>query len=150
MPQITQSTSLRTACLPEVLMNDCRREMTPKFARRAARLRALCEKLGLKPLDESRVQAIFERRVERRRRDDIYADCMSVTATAKALGLRRGDLFELFVREGWLYRTSDDRWRATAQALTDGVAVMRGPSSIAWPQLTPDGRAEISRRLAHG
>ncbi|WP_429470878.1 phage antirepressor KilAC domain-containing protein [Paraburkholderia sp. WSM4175] len=75
---------------------------------------------------------------------------MSVTATAKALGLRRGDLFELLFRESWLYRTSDDRWRATAQALTGGLPVMRGHSSIAWPQLTPHGRAEISRRLAHG
>ncbi|MGF6507073.1 hypothetical protein [Paraburkholderia sp. 35.1] len=68
-------------------------------------------------------------------------DCSNSTVwnRTKRGDLRRGDLFELLVREGWLYRTSDDRWRATAQALTDGVALMRGPSSIAWPQLTPDG-----------
>ncbi|MDH6150508.1 hypothetical protein OKW46_004433 [Paraburkholderia sp. WSM4179] len=144
-----QSASPRTACSTEILVND-HRKMTPRFARRAARLNDLCKRLGVTPLDESRVQAIFERRVERRGRGNFYADCMSVTATAKALGLRRGDLFELLVREGWLYRTSDDRWCATAQALADELAVMRGPSSIAWPQLTPHGRAEIARRLAHG
>ncbi|WP_255631305.1 hypothetical protein [Caballeronia sp. dw_19] len=36
------------------------RKMTPRFAKRVAQMRAICEKLGLKPLSEERAQEIFE------------------------------------------------------------------------------------------
>jgi hypothetical protein len=127
-------------------MNDARKKMTPRFAKRAAQMNALCKRLGLKPLDEARVQSAYERRVERRGTED-YAGCMSVTATAQALGVRRSALFEWLDREGWMHRTDGSGWHAMHHALSNGWVVMRGPASIAWPQITSDGRAEIARHF---
>ncbi|MGF6870609.1 hypothetical protein OKW35_000063 [Paraburkholderia sp. MM5477-R1] len=132
-------------------MND-HRKMPRRFARRAARLNALCRRLGLTPLSDERIQASFEsrerRRAEVRKANDRYAGCLSVTATAQGLGVRRTHLFELLEEWSWLARDEvGATWRATDDALADGWVVQRGPESISWVQLTPSGQGEIARRL---
>jgi hypothetical protein len=128
--------------------------MTQRFARRVAKRRAICENLGLKPLSEGRAQEIFESHAARR--DDAiftararFADCRSVTATAKMLGMRRAVLFEWLQDAGLLYRDADGVWRATRKAIERGWLVQRGPESISWAQITRGGWAELERRIGH-
>ena len=132
-------------------MSDRRRKkMTPRFAKRAARMNALCTRLGLQPLDDDRIQASFEARERRcaevRKQNDPYTGCKSVTAFATALGMRRADLFGWLEHEGWLHR-DEDGWRGTREAAEAGWVVMRGPESIAWPQIAPNGQRELANLL---
>lgn len=133
-------------------MTDDRKKMSPRFAKRAARMNALCEKLGLKPLAENRVQEIFE--AHKAKRGDaflttraLYADCRSVTNAARMLGMRRSALFAWLEDGGWLHRVEGGGWRATREAVDAEWAVQRGPVESSWPQITLAGVQEISRRF---
>lgn len=75
-----------------------------------------------------------------------FDGCVSVTATARRLGVERPAVFEWLRVEGWLFR-AEDEWRATDEALRAGWVVMRGARAIRWVQLTPAGVQEINRRL---
>jgi hypothetical protein len=121
--------------------------MTRRFAKRAAKWNRLAVQCGAKPLDPERVQAIYERHVERQRMADPYAGCVSVTKAAQALGTRRSILFEWLDGEGWLQRTFGCGRHATSHALSEGWVVQRGAGAGSWPQVTPTGVQEIARRL---
>jgi len=94
---------------------------------------------------EQRVARKAEERAEELRAR--YADHRSVTAAASELGIPRDRLFAVLEREGWLYRDDARKWKATPEARSRGWVIMRGREAVAWPQLTPAGRAEIEHRL---
>ncbi|SOE66814.1 hypothetical protein SAMN05414139_02915 [Burkholderia sp. D7] len=47
-------------------MNNAHKKVPRRFAKRAARLNAICKRLGLKQIDDERIQASFEARERRR------------------------------------------------------------------------------------
>ncbi|SAK48305.1 Phage antirepressor protein KilAC domain protein [Caballeronia hypogeia] len=100
--------------------------------------------LNIERAEQRAARKAEERAEELRAR---YANHMSVTAAASELGIPRDRLFTVLRREGWLYRDHTRKWKATDKAVSDGWIVMRGREAVAWPQLTPAGRAEIERRL---
>ncbi|MBC8748527.1 MULTISPECIES: phage antirepressor KilAC domain-containing protein [Paraburkholderia] len=98
---------------------------------------------------ERRDEEIRQSREEAARAErEKFAGYLSVTATAQGLGVRRTHLFALLESMGWLVRDEvGAKWCAADDALTAGWIVQRGPRSIEWPQLTPEGRHEIALRL---
>lgn len=121
-----------------------------------ARTRRFFARAGIAHVPPSIIALNIERaeqRVARRaeeRKEELrarYADYRSVTAAASELGIPRDRLFAVLGREGWLYRDDARKWKATPEARSRGWVIMRGREAIAWPQLTPAGRAEIERRL---
>lgn len=104
-------------------MNEVRKTVPRRFAKRGARMNSLCKMLGLQPLSGARILGIFEaheqRREELRKANDPFANCRSVTATAQALGIRRGVLLEWLQGAGWLYR-GEKGWCATREAVDTG------------------------------
>lgn len=122
-----------------------------KFERRSARINAIAKELGAVPLDDTRIQAIYERCLERRasalRTDDArFAGCQSVTAVETQLGMRRRALIEWLAHEGWMVRDAEG-WRPTEPSLNAGWIVLRGRRVVCWPQITPSGVHEIARRI---
>lgn len=100
--------------------------------------------LNIERAEQRAARKAEERKEELRAR---YAGHLSVTAAASELGISRDRLFAVLGREGWLFRDDARKWKATDEAVSGGWIVMRGREVIAWPQLTPAGRAEIERRL---
>lgn len=122
---------------------------------RARRFRRIATKAGAPRLAPDVEKAIIERVVAREEhriadrlaREELLAQCASVTATARALGFSRNVLFRWLEDAGWLRRV-DGEWCATGQAIADVFVVERGPASIRWVQITPRGQVEIAQRLA--
>jgi len=76
-----------------------------------------------------------------------FVGCRSVTVVAGDLRMRRVDLFGWLEQEGWFFRGISGKLRPTPSAVSNGFAVLRGPASIQYGQITPLGRAELARRL---
>jgi hypothetical protein len=102
------------------------------------RIKAGLARAKARDADEREVAA----RIERER----FEGCLSVTDSARELGITRTALFRWLEDADWLRRV-ERGWSATSHALADTFVIERGPARIRWVQLTPRGREEIAHRM---
>lgn len=113
-------------------------ELIAETLRRAGEPEGEVQRRVLRALERARSRTVkCELAVNR------FTGCMSITDSARDLGVRRADLFSWLERSEWL-RCTTDGWRATDGALAAGWVVMRGPRSIRWVQVTEAGRLKIA------